>query len=231
MAKKHKRSARIPGGYVAVPKLIMKEPAWRAMTPGARLLWIELRGWLRIDGRNNGQVFLVDRDAAKTIGAHPGSIVRWYAENQHYGFLVKTAHGFLGVNGHGIGDHYRFTDLAHGTHPPTRDFKQWDGQKFVYTPRRPRHRPKQNPVRKMRTRRSQNAHIQKSGNGGVVCSQNAHIDEPISCSQNANVTSLPSPTAKLRQGSSTARAPVRRAGGAGSSPVPAATPVHKGRRQ
>src|SRR5262249_10818183 len=97
----------------------------------SRLLWIELRGWPRNNGANNGKVFLTCRDAAKAIGTKSmSSIVRWYAENEHHGFLVKTAHGFLGSDGHGIGDHYRFTDLAHGTHPPTRDFEKWSGEPF-----------------------------------------------------------------------------------------------------
>ena len=132
-----KRKRKSNGPFVAVPKAIMATPAWRAMSLGARLLWIELRGWLRNDGSNNGKAYLACRGAAKAIGTKSkGSIVRWYAENKHYGFVRKTAEGFLGLDGRGIAAHYRFTDLAHGTHPPTRDFEKWDGEPFAYTPRR-----------------------------------------------------------------------------------------------
>jgi hypothetical protein len=54
------------------------------------------------------------------------------------------------VDGRGIAPHWRFTDLAHGTHPPTRDYEKWSGELFVYTPRR-LSRKKQNPVRPCRT--------------------------------------------------------------------------------
>src|SRR5262249_53541873 len=81
------------------------------------------------------KVFLSDRAAAQAIGVTPGSIVRWYAENEHYGFLRKTSEGFLGADGRGIAAHYRFTEFRCGTHPPTRDLEKWDGELFVYTPR------------------------------------------------------------------------------------------------
>jgi hypothetical protein len=149
MSKKRKRQSK--GPFVAVPKAILEALAWRAMSHGARLLWIELRGRLRNDGLNNGRVFLSHRDAAKAIGTKSKtSIGRWYAENEHYGFLRKTSEGFLGADGRGIAAKFRFTDLAHGTHPPTRDFEKWSSEKFVYIPRRAS-RKKQNPVPTMGT--------------------------------------------------------------------------------
>src|SRR5262249_16875663 len=142
-----KRKRKSKGPYVAVPKAILGAPAWRAMSPGARLLWIDMRGWLRNDDLNNGQVHRSCRAAADSIGTKSkSSIVRWFAENEHYGFLRKTADGFLGSEGRGIAAKYRFTDLALGTHPPTRDYEKWEGEMFVYTPRRGG-RKKQNPVR------------------------------------------------------------------------------------
>jgi hypothetical protein len=42
--------------------------------------------------------------------------------------------GSPGSDGRGIAAKYRFTDLAHGTHPPTRDYEKWDGELFAYTP-------------------------------------------------------------------------------------------------
>jgi hypothetical protein len=49
-----KRPTIINGPFVALPVAIKKAPAWHAMSHGARLLWLELRGWLRNDGSNNG---------------------------------------------------------------------------------------------------------------------------------------------------------------------------------
>jgi len=134
MATKQRRKNRLPP-FVPLIKTTMATPAWRAMSCGARLLYAELRGRLRNDYANNGKVFLSDRAAAQAIGVTPGSIVRWYAENEHYGFLRKTSEGFLGADGRGIAAHYRFTEFRCGTHPPTRDFEKWDGELFVYTPR------------------------------------------------------------------------------------------------
>jgi hypothetical protein len=195
---KHKRSIKI-GAYVAVPKAILKTPAWRAMLPGARLLWIELRGWLKNDGSNNGQIFRSCRDAAKAIGVEEGTIVRWSAALEHYGFIAKTTGGCLGVEGIGIAPHYRFTDLPYGTHAATRDFEKWSGELFVYTPRRPA-REKQNPVSKIDTPRVENRHIAEVPGRAALCVQNRHIRKAPKRVENRYITSLPlpkSPSAKF----------------------------------
>jgi hypothetical protein len=46
---KRTRTRNSEGPFVKLPKSIMTTPAWRIMSPSARLLWIELRGWLRND--------------------------------------------------------------------------------------------------------------------------------------------------------------------------------------
>jgi hypothetical protein len=224
-----KRKRQSKGPFVAVSKAILATPAWRAMSPGARLLWIELRGWLRNDGSNNGKAYLACRDAAKAIGTKSkDSIVRWYAENEHYGFLRKTGEGFLGLDGRGIAARYRFTDLAHGTHPPTRDFEKWDGELFAYTPRRGG-RKKQNPVPTIGTPRTYHRDIQKAGNQGSVCTYHRDIDGAPRCPHHRDISRLPYPAPAgggiqgiPLQGSSTVRAPVQ-AGDAGSSPAPVAS--------
>jgi hypothetical protein len=128
------RKRKSKGPFVAVPKAILNAPAWRAMSPEGRLLWIDLRGWLRNDGLNNGKVHRSCRDAAEALGLHKDTIARRFVENEHYGFLRKTAEGFLGSDGRGIAAKYRFTDLFHGAHPPSREFEKWTGELFVYTP-------------------------------------------------------------------------------------------------
>ena len=217
-----KRKRNSEGPFVKLPKAIMTRPAWRAMSPGARLLWIELRGWLRNDRLNNGTVHLSCRDGAKAIGASTTSVVHWFAENEHYGFVRKTADGFLGSDGYGIAAKYRFTDLAHGTHPATRDFEKWDGELFTYTPRRPS-RKKQNPVPLSNTPRTTPSHIRKGRNGQSVCTTPSHIGTPPRCTIPSHISRLPLPDAgKGLQGSLTVRAPAK-AGRAGSSPAPVAT--------
>jgi hypothetical protein len=143
MSYKKRKSKLAP--FVPVIKTTMATPAWRAMSLGARLLYIELRGHLRNDCLNNGKVFLSCRKAAKAIGVRAGSVARWFVENEHYGFLRKTGEGFLGVDGRGIAARYRFTEFRYGTNPPTRDFEKWDGELFVYVSRRAG-RKKHNPV-------------------------------------------------------------------------------------
>lgn len=218
-----KRRRKINGLFVATMLTLLDAPAWRAMSYGARALHIELRRTLRNDGLNNGRVFRSDRDAAKALGKKSkNSVVRWYSELEHYGFIRKTARGFLGGDGHGIADRYRFTDLAYGTHPATRDYEKWDGELFRYRPRRSR-RKTQNPVPAMGTPRTYYGDIRKANGKGAVCTHHGDIGKPPRCTQNGDISRLPSPApagARI-QGSLTVRAPAQ-AGGAGSSPAPVA---------
>jgi hypothetical protein len=215
-----KRKRRIKGPFVALPLAILDAPAWRAMDFIARMLWVELRRKLRHDFLNNGKIYLACRPAAKTIGANKETIAHRYAELEHYGFLRKTAEGFLGSDGRGIAAKYRFTDLAYGTHPPTGDFEKWDGELFTYAPRRGGPK-KQNPVRPRRTPRTAAPDMRTFPGQSSVCPATPDIDKPPKCPATPDISRLPLPAVGEAppQGSSTVRAPAK-AGGAGSSPAP-----------
>ena len=217
-----KRNRQMKGPFVAIPLTILDAPAWRIMDPIARLLWISLRRKLRNDGLNNGKIYLSCRDAAPELGVHRNTVFRRFADLEHYGFVRKTSEGCLGVDGYGIAPHYRFTDLAYGTHPATRDYEKWDG---VLSPRREWGWKKQNPVPVRVTPRPRASDIRKGVNGGSLCPRVSDISEPQRCPRVSDISRLPSPTAREEptQGSLTVRAPVQ-AGGAGSSPVPVARP-------
>jgi hypothetical protein len=216
-----KRKRKINGPFVPLPLVILDAPAWRAMDFIARALWIELRRKLRNDGLNNGKVWLACRPAAKALGANKETIAYRYAELEHYGFLRKTTEGFLGVDGRGIAPHWRFTDLAHGTHPPTRDFEKWDGELFVYTPRR-----RQNPVRPRRTPRTAAPDITAPPRYGSLCTAAPDINGPPRCPATPDISRLPLPTAAVGQdqGSSSRAPATAQAGDAGSNPAPDAKP-------
>src|SRR5262249_44771315 len=134
----------------------------------------------------------------------------------------KTSEGFLGSDGRGIAAKYRFTDLAYGTHAATRDYEKWDGEIFLYTPRRPS-RKKQNPVLPRRTPCPTAQDIQTVPKEGSVCPTAQDIGCDPECPTAQDISRLPLPAAgeAQTQGSLTARAPAQ-AGGAGSSPAPVA---------
>jgi len=225
---KKQRKKFFAGPFVGVLKDTMQSPAWRAMSYGARLLYIHARGELRNDAKDNGHRWLSCRDAAKGIGTRSmDSIHRWFTENEHYGFMRKTGEGFLGSDGRGIAAKHRLTDYAYGTQPPTRDFMKWDGTPFVYTPRRPRR--KQNPVPKIGTPRSDNRNIRKGSGNGSACSENRNISKTPKCSDNRYTSRLARGNAdpNPNQGSSS-RAPAQ-AGDVGSNPAPEAMATSRGR--
>jgi hypothetical protein len=189
-----KRKRKIDGPFVPLPLAIADMPAWIAMSPLARLLWIDLRRQLRNGGLNNGKVHRSCRTAAKALGCNKDTITHCFAENEHYGFLRKTSEGFLGADGRGIAAKYRFTDLAHGTHPATRDFEKWTGELFVYMPPRAA-RKKQNPVRSGRTPRPVWSDIRTVPGEGSVCPVRSDIGSAPECPVRSDISRLPLGTA------------------------------------
>jgi hypothetical protein len=71
------------------------------------------------------------------LKSHTDYITRWFRELQHYGFIVMTTRGCLGVDGKGKAPHWRLTELDHNGKPPSRDFARWNGVPFLEKKQKP----------------------------------------------------------------------------------------------
>jgi DNA-binding transcriptional MocR family regulator len=97
---RHDRKGRLPA-FVPLFKDTLASPAWRAMSHGARSLYVSLKARYNSGQHNNGRVFVSQRTASQEIGSSYAEIARWFRELQYYGFLVQTKGGSLGLNGKG----------------------------------------------------------------------------------------------------------------------------------
>src|SRR5262249_17128435 len=97
--KKIYDKGRIEGAWTLLRHEPMNSPAWKEMSFGARLLYIALLRRLSFTNYNNGHVYLSTRKAAQEIGAHKDTVVIWFRELQHYGFIELVEPGTLGVKG------------------------------------------------------------------------------------------------------------------------------------
>ena len=115
-----------------VPLLIstIDLPAWREMSHGARSLYLALKRRHNATINNNGKIYLSQREAANILRSHTDYITRWFRELQHYGFIIMTAAGSVGVEGHGKAPHRRLTELEYKAEPPSREFARWSGEPF-----------------------------------------------------------------------------------------------------
>jgi hypothetical protein len=128
--KRHKDKGRIEGPFIPILITTRRSPAWRALSPYAREVYHSLRSRYGLDARNNGHIYLSTRDGAEETGFNDKTVARCLRELAHYGFIVMTEPGCLGVNGRGKAPHWRLTELGHMREPPTRDFLKWDGEMF-----------------------------------------------------------------------------------------------------
>jgi hypothetical protein len=124
--------------FVMVTETVLDSPAWRAMSHGARSLYIALKRRYWPNRKNNGHIYLPQRKAVKELGSRISQIVRWYRELQYYGFIVMVSPGYLGSDGKGRAPRWRLTEVAYmrGTSSkgmedmPTMDFLKWNGVRF-----------------------------------------------------------------------------------------------------
>ena len=124
MSRGRGRADRLPP-FVPLLKATLASPAWRAMSHGARSLYVSLKARYNSSQHNNGRVFVSQRTASQEIGSSYAEIARWFRELQYYGFLVQTKGGSLGLNGKGTAPHWRLTECGYMNDPPTRDFGRW----------------------------------------------------------------------------------------------------------
>jgi len=124
--------------FVMVTIQVLDAPAWRVMSHGARSLYVALKRRYWPNRKNNGRIYLSQRQAAKELGSGLSQINRWYRELQHYGFIVQTEGGCLGVDGNGKASRWRLTEVSYirGTSSrgmkdmPTMNFMKWNGDRF-----------------------------------------------------------------------------------------------------
>jgi hypothetical protein len=140
---KSRDKGRLPD-FVSVVKSTIDAPAWRALSHGARSLYIALRR--RYHTLLQGGVYLSTRTAVKELGSHShrDNVRRWFRELQYYGFIVMVTPGHLGVEGRhaistaGTGRHFsrkgarsttspedRIPDHTSGPPWTTRPVQQW----------------------------------------------------------------------------------------------------------
>ena len=110
------------------------------------------------------------------------TVARALRELKHYGFVVMTEHGCLGVEGKGKAPHWRLTELGYMHDPPTKEFMKWDGELF-HEQKSPKYYPrkKQNPVPSDGTECTAGRNIpvyrQTEQSGQEVYRRTVHTDE------------------------------------------------------
>ena len=132
----HKKTSPVDGHFVALRNELLKSPAWLAMRPLARLVYIALAQEIRYykDGStNNGRVYLSTRMAPRRVNTSQRVAHSCFAEIDHYGFNVQTTPGVQGKKGRATCR--RLTDIAYdnpdGTKAAaTKDYLDWDGVLF-----------------------------------------------------------------------------------------------------
>jgi hypothetical protein len=136
-----KDGGRISGPFIPLLLSTIDSPAWCELSHGAQYLYIALK----CKSSNHGnRAYLSTREAARRLKASRQKIREWYAELEHYGFIVMISAGCLGSDGYGKAPLWRLTEKGNTSkqshdglfEAPTQDFLKWDGTLFDPKPYR-----------------------------------------------------------------------------------------------
>src|SRR5215471_15427313 len=90
MSRRNQDKGRIEGPFVPMLVDTMASPAWKAMSPYARVVYYTLKSHYGHKIRNNGRIYLSARDGAEETGFDMKTVARSLRELRHYGFIVIT---------------------------------------------------------------------------------------------------------------------------------------------
>ena len=169
--KSRKDKGRIEGPFVPMLIDTMASPAWKAMSPYGRVVYVALRSRYGHKIRNNGRIYLSARDGAEETGFDLKTVARCLRELAHYGFIVMTERGCLGVEGKGKAPHWRLTELGYMHEPPTKDFLKWNGERFHERKSPAYYKRRERSLVKLRSEQKQNP-VPRNGTG---CTNARHI--------------------------------------------------------
>jgi hypothetical protein len=92
MPRRHNRTGRsTTERFVMLPHYMLRSHAWRALSPVAAKLLIEVLAIY--DGSNNGYLAMSARVAGERLGCAKDTAARAFAELQKLGFLVQVIEG------------------------------------------------------------------------------------------------------------------------------------------
>ena len=109
------------GGFAKYERSEVNLPAWLALTPVAREVYMRLKLLCFAEGKrlnNNGQVYRSPRDMAADTGLSVKTVSAAYADLQAKGWIIATKIWQKGFDGKGRTTNWRLTMLPTGARPP-----------------------------------------------------------------------------------------------------------------
>ena len=120
----------MPGGWVRLDGYVLDSPAWKALKPIARAVYIAIkrRHRNRANGKsNNGYISMSRREAAQETGFGESSMRRAFPDLIEKGFIKITRESKFNMKDTRARE-YALTEFPVGDNLPTKEFLYWTPQ-------------------------------------------------------------------------------------------------------
>ena len=108
--------------FVMLDFWLLESEAWRALSPGARCLYIEVRQ--RFNGMNNRYISFSVREAAEKLHADKDTVAKWFKELAEKGFLKPRKPGSFDFKKRHATE-WIITAEPYNGERATKDFMRW----------------------------------------------------------------------------------------------------------
>ncbi len=124
----HNAKGRSKGGerFVKLPYWLLDSPAWLALKPAARSLYVELSK--RYNGSNNGEISMSVREAAKLVRIAKDTATKTFYELEEKGFILRNECGSFNWKLRHATTWFLTQHPVHGV-SPTKEFMRWRAEK------------------------------------------------------------------------------------------------------
>ena len=112
--------------FVMLDYWLLESDAWRALSHGARSLYIEVRQ--RYNGQNNGRISFSVREAAKKLRVGKDTAAKWFRELEEKGFLRARQRGSFSYKKRHATE-WLVTAEPYNGERATKDFMRWKPEK------------------------------------------------------------------------------------------------------
>ncbi len=107
-------------GFAGIPRTVLRSASYRDLSPIARCVLIELV--CEMNGYNNGQIAVAQRELRERVGCSPRQIVNAFAELFEHGFVHKEVEGTWKTR---LARQYRLTFVSTKSDRATNDYAHW----------------------------------------------------------------------------------------------------------
>ncbi len=130
MSKRRRKSRRQGDRFVMLYHWLLECPAWRALKPGERALYVAFK--YKYNGSNNGKIGFGVREAARFLNVSKDTAGKYFKGLQQKGFIKVMTGSSFDTRKNRLATEWILTEMRLAGISPSKEFMRWRSPKNDY---------------------------------------------------------------------------------------------------